>query len=399
MTTGWKTVPLGEVIRQRKEFIEIDDIQTYKRARVQLHAKGIVLRDIVEGSLVKTKRQQVSQAGEFLVAEIDAKVGGFGMVPDELDGAIVSSHYFLFQIDETKLERRFLDFYIRTPSFRDQVEAQGSTNYAAIRPAHVLGYQIPLPPLAEQRRIVTLIEALAAQIEEARKLRKEAVAEAAALYAKQLETCMSPHGNGWQRETVADLIDSMDAGWSPQCDDLPASDEDWGVLKTTAVQWCDFRPQHNKRLPSSLAPRPELAVCKGDVLVTRAGPRKRVGVVAAVRDDQARLTISDKLIRLRVISDKIDARFLEQSLCSPFSQEHLVQRKTGLADAQVNISQKILRETPVAYPPLTEQRRIVAGLDALQEQVIALKSLQSETAVELDALLPAILDRAFKGDL
>lgn len=76
---SWKSVPLGEVIQQRKEFIEIDDIQTYKRARVQLHAKGIVLRDIVEGSLVKTKQQQVSRAGEFLVAEIDAKVGGFGM--------------------------------------------------------------------------------------------------------------------------------------------------------------------------------------------------------------------------------------------------------------------------------------------------------------------------------
>lgn len=100
-------VPLGRAIQHRKEFVEIDDFEPYKRCRVQLHAKGVVLRDIISGSEVKTKKQQVCRAGEFLVAEIDAKVGGFGLVPPNLDGAIVSSHYFLFNIDEGILDKRF----------------------------------------------------------------------------------------------------------------------------------------------------------------------------------------------------------------------------------------------------------------------------------------------------
>src|SRR5205823_11367641 len=116
--------------------------------------------------------------------EIDAKVGGFGIVPQSLNGSIVSSHYFLFVVDESKLDRRFLDFFIRTPAFREQVAAQGSTNYAAIRPAHVLGYEIPLPPLAEQRRVVTRIEELATRIQEARTLRHEAAEEADALWER-----------------------------------------------------------------------------------------------------------------------------------------------------------------------------------------------------------------------
>jgi type I restriction enzyme S subunit len=58
-----------------------------------------------------------------------------------------------------------------------------------------------------------------------------------------------------------------------------------------------------------------------------------------------------------------------------------------------------LRKVPIPLPPLGEQRRIVAELDALQAEVDALKRLQAETATELDALLPAILDRAFKGEL
>src|SRR5260370_12948016 len=99
------------------------------------------------------------------------------MIPKYLIGALVSSHYFLFTMDDTVLDLRFLDFFIRTPTFHEQVQAQGSTNYAAIRPTDVLCYQIPFPPLEEQRRIVARIEELATKIEEARGLRWEAVEE------------------------------------------------------------------------------------------------------------------------------------------------------------------------------------------------------------------------------
>lgn len=58
-----------------------------------------------------------------------------------------------------------------------------------------------------------------------------------------------------------------------------------------------------------------------------------------------------------------------------------------------------LRSVPVPVPSLPEQRRIVAYLDGLQAKVDQLKQLQEQTAAELDALLPSILDRAFKGEL
>jgi len=54
----WRNVELGEVLKHRKEFILLDDTEHYKRCRVQLHAKGVVLRDNVPGSDIKTKRQQ-----------------------------------------------------------------------------------------------------------------------------------------------------------------------------------------------------------------------------------------------------------------------------------------------------------------------------------------------------
>lgn len=67
--------------------------------------------------------------------------------------------------------------------------------------------------------------------------------------------------------------------------------------------------------------------------------------------------------------------------------------------AQPKLALHRIGSTEIPLPPLAEQRRIVAELDALQSEVDALKRLQAETAAELDALLPALLDRAFKGEL
>lgn len=184
---NWPAVRLGEVAQQRKEFITLDDMKEYVRCRVQLHAQGIVERDRLPGAMIKTKQQQVCRSGEFLVAEIDAKHGGYGIVPNELDGAIVSSHYFLFEIDETRLDRQFLAYFARTPAFLEQVNAQGTTNYAAIRPQQVLTYEIPLPPLAEQKRIVAKIERLAGKIEEAQGLREEAVSLADSMLRSHID--------------------------------------------------------------------------------------------------------------------------------------------------------------------------------------------------------------------
>ena len=184
---AWPMVELGEVVSQRKEFITIEPDVTYSRCRVQTSARGVVLRDRVQGLELKTKRQQVCSAGDFLVAEIDAKLGGYGLVPDELEGSIVSSHYFLYTVGGTSLDRGFLNWYCRTKEFLQQVNARGSTNYAAIRSADVLNYRMPLPPFEEQRRIVARLNRVAMLIEERRQALVAAEREASVLLRKAFD--------------------------------------------------------------------------------------------------------------------------------------------------------------------------------------------------------------------
>ena len=146
-------------MRQRKVFVTIDDDRTYRRVTVQLHGRGIVERDVVSGGLIKIKSQQVIRADDFLVAEIDAKVGGFGIVPANLDGAIVSSHYFTFEIDAATLLPRFLAILVRVGMVTREIEkfVRGSLNYAAIRPRHVVEACIPYASVFEQQAIVDAV--------------------------------------------------------------------------------------------------------------------------------------------------------------------------------------------------------------------------------------------------
>ena len=163
----YPAVKLEEVISQRKWSITIDDDIKYKRPTVKLYGGGVFLRDEVLWKDIKVKRQQICRANDLLVAEIDAKVWGFGIIPDYLEGAIVSSHYFLFEVDTSRLDLEYIGIYIKTAEFQKQVQATWSTNYAAIRPHHFLSYTIPLPDIATQKRIVS---AYYAKIDEANRL-------------------------------------------------------------------------------------------------------------------------------------------------------------------------------------------------------------------------------------
>jgi len=398
MSKQWPKVKLGEVLRHRKEFITIDDLTNYKRPRVQLHVQGIVQRDEVPGALIKTKKQQVCRAGEFLVAEIDAKVGGFGIVPESLNDSIVSSHYFLFVIDEAKLNRRFLDFFIRTPTFREQVAAQGSTNYAAIRPAHVLGYEIPLPPLMEQRRVVARIDGLAAQIHEASTLRHQAAEEAEALPLAELSAVFNREAK--QRGTIRleNLITEAGYGSSEKCD-AERADGATPVLRIPNVASERINLVDLKYARLNQRDSERLLLSEGDVLVVRTnGSLELVGRSAVVPKLEEPVAFASYMIRLRFDRKHIAPDYAQRMM------QHL--RVAGvLVDfarttaGQYNVSLGRLRAAEIPVPPLAEQRRIVAELDALQAEVDVLKRLQAETAAELDALLPAILDRAFKGEL
>lgn len=389
----WPKVKLGEVLKHRKEFIQIDDFAPYKRCRVQLHAQGVVLRDQVPGSEIKTKRQQVCKAGEFLVAEIDAKHGGYGMVPDDLEGAIVSSHYFLFGTDDAKIDRRYLGWFIRTPAFYEQVAAQGSTNYAAIRPGHVLEYEIPLPPLAEQRRLVARIDALAARIDEGKGLRKEADKATSAVMPGQLGAYFRQVSEIFGTARLSELTSVVVDG-PHKTPTYVSSGVPFVTVRNMVSGRLDFSnlqyvtPQDHIEFTRRCKPE------RGDVLYSKDGATR--GRPCFVDTDQE-FSIFVSVALIKPIREKLDGRYLCHLLNSTMIKDLMADKSRG--DMIPHIVLREIKAFPVPTPSLVEQQRIVTHLDAIQTKANELRDLQSESAAELDAMLPAILDRAFRGEL
>jgi type I restriction enzyme, S subunit len=440
---GWKIVNLGAVISHRKEFIDIDDTAKYNRCRVQLHAKGIVLRDEVEGITIKTKKQQVCKAGEFLVAEIDAKVGGFGIVPPELNGAIVSSHYFLYTLNPEKIERAFLDYFVRTPFFRDQVQAQGSTNYAAIRPQQVLDYEIPLPPLSEQRRIVAKIERLEGKVEEAIGLRDDTAQSieafrSAAFKAIFESSKFSAANDTPVSETLSVLkqekLELVKSKATRKPDPIPfILDEEIPFILPRQSTWirlesiCHSVNDGTHQTPtytdcgriflSAQNVKPykfiidthrcisqndyETYVAKvkpeiGDILMTRVGAG--IGETALI-DKPIDFAIYVSLCLIKPLKSFINRNFLVHWLNSPYGVRAAKERTLGRGFSQGNLNLGFIRHLVIPFPPVEEQRRIAAALDDLQRKIDQMKDLHRKTASAYEAMLPSILDRAFRGEL
>lgn len=105
-------------------------------------------------------------------------------------------------------------------------------------------------------------------------------------------------------------------------------------------------------------------------------------------------------MRLKIDTDQADKNFILWWLRNPKIREYIISNAKGSSPTMKKINQKIVMDIPYSLNvPIDEQRRIVARLDELQAQVDGLKKHQVRTAEELDALLPSVLDRAFRGQL
>jgi type I restriction enzyme S subunit len=376
----WQPVPLSECITHRKELIRIDDRERYARCRVQLNARGIVLRDRVHGVELKTKDQQVCCVGELLVAEIDAKLGGFGIVPQELNGAVVSSHYFLFRVHEARLRRRFLDYYIRTPAFQEQVRARGSTNYAAIRPHHVLDYTIPLPPLAEQDRIVAKLDAAAARVSEAQRLCHEIDEQRRALVTS---LHLSLAGlRDVEMESLL-LLDEDRVGVEPEGEYPQVGIRSFGkgLFPKSAVQGVDttYRVFHRVR--------------EGQFILSQV--KGWEGAVAVCPPHLSRYFASPEYRTFSTIGGQCLPEYLSAIVSTAWFHGFLADATRGQGARRERTRPELFLKIRLPMPNLEDQGR---GADVFRQLDAVMPEVQKSRA-ELEAMMPAILDRAFKGEL
>ncbi len=259
----------------------------------------------------------------------------------------------------------------------------------------LLDIQIPLPPLAEQRRIAAILD----QADALRAKRRAALAQLDRLTQSIfLEMFGDPVANPkrWPRATLGELLTKIESGRSPRCLDRPVERGEWGVLKLGAVTWCDYDPGQNKALPLDVRPDPKLEVRPGDLLFARKNTYELVAACALVRATPPRLLMSDLIFRFRLRADaSIDLPFLHQLLICPTKRREIQKLAGGSAASMPNISKARLQTVRIEVPPLSLQREFAARVAAVGR----LKAAQRASLTKLDELFASLQDRAFRGEL
>ena len=390
MNSRFPLVQMSQLLRLRKEFFTIDDAALYQLVTVQLHARGIRERQQLTGEEIKTKRQQRIQAGDLLVAEIDAKVGGFGVVPAGLAGAIVSSHYFLYEIDTNQADFHYLEYYLKSGQPEQDVQqfVKGSVNYAAIRPHHFPQLHIPFPSLDEQRRIVVRIEALAGRIAETQGLQDRALSESEAMIGGASFQLFGDLASSHPSRPIGDTF-------SFRSDLIHPGDGSRGQVRFIGLQ--HIEPHTGRRIGEDLVQAEELAGRKfkfspGEIVYGYLRPYLNKVWVA----DCEGLCSVDQYV-LKPKTDIVGTDYLAHFMRSRVFVDQAIERTHSLILPRLHSG--LLASIAIPIPPLAEQRQAVRYLDSLRACVDAVRRLQETTQAELAALLPAVLDKAFRGEL
>lgn len=257
---------------------------------------------------------------------------------------------------------------------------QGTAN-VSLKEKDIATVEIPLPPLSDQQRIVERIEKLMAKVEEALRLRNE--------IAIQTESFLA---STYHR--IADSAPRRPMSEVATLDRRPVSVDIEKNYPQVSVRSFGRGTFHKPPLiGNDVTWQKPFLVKSGDILISNIKAWEGALAVASPEDDGR--VASHRYLTCVPIVGVATSRFVCFHLLTPEGLHYVGEASPGSADRNRTLSTKSLLRIPIPVPSFEQQ----LWFDGLCRQVDSLKRLQTETATELDAMLPSILDKAFKGEL
>lgn len=378
---AWPKVTLGELLQRSDRAAAIDPAAEYHEVTIKLWGKGVINRGKVSGSDVVSARRVV-RANQLILSKIDARNGAIGLVPPELEGAIVSNDFPSFDFrDARRCDPAFMGWLVRSTPFVALCKAasEGTTNRVRIKEDRFLAKQIALPPLAEQQALVARLDALA---EKTRQL--DAHLDAAERDAEHLLALRF-------RDAIANAPLRAMAEVAPLVRRQARInlDEHYPELGIRSFGKGTF---HKPPLTGAeIGTKRLFHIEPGDLLFSNVFAWE--GAIAiAQREDVGRFG-SHRFMTCKTEPALTTAVFLRYYFLSDEGLLKIREASPGGAGRNRTLGQEKLMAIQVPVPPLATQQ----SFDRLQAEVAALKARHVAIREANAALLPATLERVFAG--
>lgn len=317
---------------------------------------------------------------------ISTRMGLGRVAKTEINTAINQDLKALFP--KKGLDANYLFLFLRSKAQEIIKKGSGAT-VSGIRLEHIRNLEIPLPPLAEQKKIVARLEKLLAKVKEAKRLRIEARVATQSLLSAELHKIFEEgKKRGWEEKAINDIADVVQYGYTASAREngnaqlLRITDIQGGEVKWDAVPFCECANLERYKL------------FDGDIVFARTGAT--VGKSYLINNPPENAIFASYLIRVSMNREQC----LPELLYYFFQSRDYWERITGYAvgGAQPNVNGSKLKKIKIPLPPLTEQKKIVERLDALSAELKRIEEYQQSTQADLDRLEQSILHRAFSGE-
>jgi type I restriction enzyme S subunit len=377
-------VSLGNLLTLQRRRALVEPEGLYPEVGVYCFGRGLFHKPPRSGLEVGDKPLFKIRNRDFILQVTFAWEGAAAVANETDEGYYGSIRVLTFRVNETYCVPEFLLYYFKTPEGREQlirISPGSAGRNRVLSTKRIPEVMIPLPPLEEQRRIVVKIEQLSAELDQAHILRRELIKDLVKLFLSEINRILAPI------QPRCPLVPSGAAILVCGQHLSPGEQAEKGIPYITGP--ADFGPR--QAIPTRFATAEKATARQGDVLLTVKGAGVgKVNLAPAVKT-----AIGRQLFAIRPNHELLDQVYLWYAL--QFCLADL--RNSITATTVPGIGRKDVEHLSIPLPALEEQRSIVAHLDSLQVKVDRVKALQMTTAVELDALLPSVLDKAFKGEL
>ena len=382
MKTPWPEVPLGEVLTERRETPDEDALLSGNQriiAKIRFSDGNISFRSSGES---KTKLISM-HPGDLILSGINAAKGAITLYePEDSRKAAATIHYSSYIIDKEKVEPRFLLMLLRHSVFRERLEQYVPNGIKTeLKAKRLLPIPVPLPPLPEQQSIVAKINQVATRVQEAKCLAEQVEEEQTALLLRRVEE-LSKNAPRAPMSAVAPVIrrkvEIQPDEWYPE---LGIRSFGRGTFHKDAIKGSELG---RKRL---------YRIMPGDLLFSNVFSWE--GAIAVVRPQDKGRFGSHRFITCVPDPERATAQFLCYWFLSTEGLADIRAASPGAAGRNKTLGIKKLEATKVPLPPIEHQKEF----GELVKQVQRARTAHEQTAPSLEALMPALLDQAFRGEL